>query len=126
MEGWYISSSSLLRPLTHTSPHAALDAGAFVDEIVPISIPSKKGVDVFSQDEHPRPQATVESLAKLPSVFAKGGVVSAGNASGICDGAAANVIVSEEAIKRYGLKPLAKLLSYHVVAVEPTIMGEDT
>lgn len=106
---------------------AALDAGAFKDEIIPIALPPrKKGgeSELFSQDEHPRPQATVESLAKLPSVFAKNGVVSAGNASGICDGAAANVIVSEEAIKRYGLKPLAKLLSYHVVAVEPTMMGE--
>jgi len=56
-------------------------------------------------------------------VFAKGGVVSAGNASGICDGAAANVVVSEEALGRYGIKPLAKVLSYHVVAVEPSIMG---
>ncbi|GAA5917628.1 hypothetical protein JCM5296_002148 [Sporobolomyces johnsonii] len=104
----------------------ALDAGAFSSEITPISLPSKKkGADpiTFAQDEHPRPQATKESLAKLPSVFAKGGVVSAGNASGICDGAAANVVVSEEALKRYGIKPLARVLSYHVVAVEPTIMG---
>ena len=104
----------------------ALDAGAFKDEIAPISLPSrKKGAEpeIFAQDEHPRPQATVESLAKLPAVFAKGGVVSAGNASGICDGASANVVVSEEALKRYGIKPLAKILSYHVVAVEPTIMG---
>ena len=126
MEGWYVPSSPPLRPPIDAVTCSALDAGAFVDEITPISIPSKKGVDVFSQDEHPRPQATVESLAKLPSVFAKGGVVSAGNASGICDGAAANVIVSEEAVKRYGLKPLARLVSYHVVAVEPTIMGECT
>ncbi|GAA5949853.1 hypothetical protein JCM21900_004225 [Sporobolomyces salmonicolor] len=104
----------------------ALDAGAFAAEITPISLPSKKkGADpiTFAQDEHPRPQATKESLAKLPSVFAKGGVVSAGNASGICDGAAANIVVSEEALKRYGIKPLARVLSYHVVAVEPTIMG---
>ncbi|CEQ41914.1 SPOSA6832_03670 [Sporobolomyces salmonicolor] len=104
----------------------ALDAGAFAAEITPIALPSKrKGADpiTFAQDEHPRPQATKESLAKLPSVFAKGGVVSAGNASGICDGAAANIVVSEEALKRYGIKPLARVLSYHVVAVEPTIMG---
>ncbi|GAA5821506.1 hypothetical protein JCM11251_004655 [Rhodosporidiobolus azoricus] len=104
----------------------ALDAGAFEDEIVPIPLPPKKrGGDpiIFSQDEHPRPTATLESLAKLPSVFQKNGTVTAGNASGICDGAAANVVVSEAALERYGIKPLARVLSYHVVAVEPTIMG---
>lgn len=105
----------------------ALDAGAFEAEIAPISLPPKKrgGEPVsFKQDEHPRPQATVESLAKLPPVFAKNGAVTAGNASGICDGAAANVVVSEEAVKRYGLKPLAKVVAYHVNAVEPTVMGQ--
>lgn len=94
---------------------------------MPVTLPPKRrGGEpiVFSQDEHARPEATAQSLAKLPSVFAKGGVVTAGNASGICDGAAANVVVSEEALKRYGIKPLAKVLAYHVVAVEPTIMGE--
>ncbi|GAA5932371.1 thiolase family protein [Sporobolomyces koalae] len=104
----------------------ALDAGAFKDEIAPMSLPpKKKGGEpiMFAQDEHARPQVTLEQLGKLPSVFAKGGVVSAGNASGICDGAAANVVVSEEALSRYGIKPLAKVLSYHVVAVEPSIMG---
>ncbi|GAA5879504.1 hypothetical protein JCM16303_003227 [Sporobolomyces ruberrimus] len=104
----------------------ALDAGAFKDEITAISLPPKKkgGEPInFAQDEHARPQVTIEQLGKLPSVFAKGGVVSAGNASGICDGAAANIVVSEEALGRYGIKPLAKVLSYHVVAVEPTIMG---
>lgn len=103
------------------------EAGAFQDEITAISLPPKKkgGEPVsFAQDEHARPQVTIEQLGKLPSVFAKGGVVSAGNASGICDGAAANVVVSEEALGRYGIKPLAKVLSYHVVAVEPSIMGQ--
>ncbi|GAA6000282.1 hypothetical protein JCM10207_007939 [Rhodosporidiobolus poonsookiae] len=104
----------------------ALDAGAFKAEIAPISLPpKKKGGDpiLFAQDEHPRPQVTLEQLAKLPAVFQKGGTVTAGNASGICDGAAANVVVSEAALGRYGIKPLARVLSYHVVAVEPTIMG---
>ncbi|GAA5976727.1 hypothetical protein JCM11641_005675 [Rhodosporidiobolus odoratus] len=104
-----------------------LDAGAFASEIVPISLPpKKKGGDpiLFAQDEHPRPQSTLESLGKLPPVFKRqDGTVTAGNASGICDGAAANVVVSEKAIGRFGLKPLARVLSSHVVAVEPTIMG---
>lgn len=105
----------------------AFDEGAFDAEIAPISLPPKKrgGEPIsFKQDEHPRPQATVESLAKLPSVFAKNGAVTAGNASGICDGAAANVVVSEQALKRYGIKPLAKVIAYHVNAVEPTVMGQ--
>lgn len=65
----------------------------------------------------------MESLGRLPTVFKKGGIVTAGTASGICDGGAANIVVSEEALKRFGIKPLAKVLSYHVVAVEPSIMG---
>lgn len=104
----------------------ALDDGAFTDEIEPVQLPAKKrGAEptLFSQDEHARPQATLEQLAKLPAVFEKGGTVTAGNASGICDGAAANVVVSEEALRRYGLKPLARVVSSHVVGVEPTIMG---
>ncbi|GAA5925799.1 hypothetical protein JCM3775_001503 [Rhodotorula graminis] len=104
----------------------ALDAGAFEAEITPVQLPPKKrgGEPItFKQDEHPRPQATLEQLGKLPAVFAKNGTVSAGNASGICDGAAANVVVSEEAVKRYGLKPLAKVVAYHINAVDPTIMG---
>lgn len=104
----------------------AFDAGAFNAEITPISLPArKKGAEpeIFTVDEHPRPQTTLESLGRLPTVFKKGGIVTAGTASGICDGGAANVVVSEEALKRFGIKPLAKVLSYHVVAVEPSIMG---
>ncbi|BGP23228.1 hypothetical protein JCM10295v2_002122 [Rhodotorula toruloides] len=103
-----------------------LDSGAFEDEIAPVTLPpKKKGGEpiIFKQDEHPRPSVTLEQLAKLPPVFAKNGTVTAGNASGICDGAAANVVVSEEAIKRYGIKPLARVVAYHVNAVEPTVMG---
>lgn len=95
----------------------AQDAGAFKAEITPITVAGKKGAkEVFEVDEHPRPDVDVAKMSKLPAVFKKdGGVVSAGNASGICDGAAANVVASEEGIKRYGLKPLARILSYHVV-----------
>lgn len=92
-----------------------------------VSLPPKRrgGEPIeFGQDEHPRPDASPASMAKLPPVFAKNGTVTAANASGICDGAAANVVVSEAALKRYGIKPLAKVLAYHVVAVEPTIMGQ--
>jgi acetyl-CoA acyltransferase 2 len=78
---------------------------------------------MMTTDEHPRGKTTIESLAKLPSVFKKNGTVTAGNASGICDGAAANIIASEEAVKEQGLKPLARIVSYGVTACEPSIMG---
>lgn len=77
----------------------------------------------MTADEHPRAKTTIESLAKLPSVFKKDGRVTAGNASGICDGAAANVIASEAALKDQNLKPLARIISYGVSACEPSIMG---
>ncbi|KAJ3327365.1 hypothetical protein HDU76_011938 [Blyttiomyces sp. JEL0837] len=103
---------------------AANAAGAFKAEITPIQLKSKKGVEVFEVDEHPRPQTTVASLGKLPSVFIKDtGVVTAGNASGICDGAASLIVASEEAVKKYKLTPLAQVLSWNYVGVEPTIMG---
>lgn len=101
----------------------ANEEGVFKDEIEPIEVKTKKTSEMFSVDEHPRPQTTMESLAKLPSVFKKGGTVTAGNASGICDGAAANVVASEEAVNKHGLKPLARIVSYGVTACEPSIMG---
>jgi Thiolase, N-terminal domain len=88
-----------------------------------VEVKVKKSTEQFSVDEHPRPKTTMETLGKLPSVFKKDGTVTAGNASGICDGAAANVVASDEAIKRYGLKPLARIVSYGVTACEPSIMG---
>lgn len=101
----------------------ALESGAFKDEIVPVEVKVKKATESFTTDEHPRGKATIESLAKLPSVFKKDGTVTAGNASGICDGGAANVVASEDALKRYGLKPLARIVSYAYTACEPSIMG---
>lgn len=100
-----------------------LAAGAFADEIVPIELSTKKGPVTLDKDEHPRPKVDLAAMAKLPAVAKKGGTVSAGNASGICDGGSANVVASEEGIKRFGLKPLARIVAYHTVAVEPTIMG---
>jgi len=80
-------------------------------------------IETLSHDEHARPQTTIENLTKLPSVFQKEGAVTAGNASGISDGAGAVIVVSDQAIKEHGLKPLAKVVSWHVTAVEPSIMG---
>ncbi|KAF9161404.1 3-ketoacyl-CoA thiolase, mitochondrial [Actinomortierella ambigua] len=102
---------------------AAHKAGRFNAEIVPVEYKVKKATEVLSHDEHPRPNTTIENLAKLPPVFKKEGTVSAGNASGISDGAGAVIVASEQAVKEHGLKPLAKVVSYHVTAVDPSIMG---
>lgn len=102
---------------------AAQASGKFASELAPIEYKSKKGPATLSQDEHPRPQTTLETLAKLKPVFKKDGVVTAGNASGISDGAASLVVASEEAIKKHGLTPLARVVSWASVGVEPSIMG---
>jgi len=102
---------------------AANEAGRFKSEIAPVELQSKKGPVSFAVDEHPRPQSTMEALAKLAPVFKKDGVVTAGNASGICDGAAALVLASEDYAKKKGLKPLARLVQWGVAGVDPTIMG---
>jgi acetyl-CoA acyltransferase 2 len=102
---------------------AANEAGRFKDEIVPLEIKTKKGPVQFAVDEHPRPQSTVETLGKLPPVFKKDGVVTAGNASGICDGAAALVICSKEAGQKHGWKPLARLTQWAYAGCDPKIMG---
>ncbi|XP_063238114.1 3-ketoacyl-CoA thiolase, mitochondrial [Bacillus rossius redtenbacheri] len=101
----------------------ANDKGYFKEELAPVQVKVKgKEVEV-SVDEHPRPQTTLEGLQKLPTVFKKDGVVTAGSASGICDGAGAVVLASEDAVKEQGLRPLARLVGYSVVGVEPSIMG---
>lgn len=102
---------------------AADAAGHFKDEIAAIEIKSRKKTITFDRDEHARPDATLEGLAKLPPVFKKNGVVTAGNASGICDGAAALIVADAEWAKAQGLKPLAKLVNWGVAGVEPTMMG---
>ena len=102
---------------------AANEKGVFKDEIAPLEVKSKKGAVQFAVDEHPRPQTTLETLAKLPPVFKKDGVVTAGNASGICDGAAALILTTEEFAKAKGLKPLARLVQWGTAGVEPTLMG---
>jgi acetyl-CoA acyltransferase 2 len=98
-------------------------AGRFADEIAPLELKTRKGPVKFDKDEHPRPETTIENLAKLAPVFKKDGVVTAGNASGICDGAAALVLASREAAERRGLKPLARLVQWGVAGCDPKIMG---
>ncbi|HHH28199.1 MAG TPA: acetyl-CoA C-acyltransferase, partial [Polyangiaceae bacterium] len=102
---------------------AAQESGGFADEMVSIELETRKGPKVINKDEHPRPQSTMETLAKLPPVFKKDGVVTAGNASGICDGAAALVVCDGEWAKGRGLTPLAKLVQWGIAGVEPTLMG---
>lgn len=102
---------------------AARSSGRFDDEIVPVTIEGKKGSTTFSQDEHLFPGATLEKMAKLAPVFSKTGTITAGNSSGITDGAAAMVLASESFIKRNNLKPLARILGTVSAGVDPRIMG---
>jgi acetyl-CoA C-acetyltransferase len=103
---------------------AAFEAGKFKPEIVPISVPQKKGEPIlFDQDEHPRPNVTLERLAELKPAFKEGGTVTPGNASGINDGAAALIVMSEKAASRFGQKPLAYIRGFATVGVDPKIMG---
>ncbi|MGE3576845.1 MAG: acetyl-CoA C-acetyltransferase [Vicinamibacterales bacterium] len=103
---------------------AAVEGGLFADEIVPVPIPQKKGDPVlFAKDEYPRAGTTAEKLAALRPAFTKDGVVTAGNASGINDGAAALVVASAAKAQALGRAPLARILSWAVVGVEPKVMG---
>src|SRR5947209_14535527 len=102
---------------------SALDAGIFAEEIVPVEIKTRKGTETFSTDDHLRPDTTLEGLAKLRPAFSKDGFVTAGNASGIVDGAAALVIAGEDYVNRRGLKPLGRVVSWAYAGVEPEIMG---
>jgi acetyl-CoA acyltransferase 2 len=103
--------------------HQAWTSGIMSEEVTPVEIKSKKGVTLVERDDHMRPETTMEILAKLPTVFKKDGVVTAGNASGIVDGAAALVIAGEDAVKARGVKPLGRIVSWATVGVEPTLMG---
>jgi acetyl-CoA C-acetyltransferase len=102
----------------------AIQEGRFKEEIVPVSIPQKKGNPlIFDTDEHPRPNTTREALAGLRPAFKKDGTVTAGNASGINDGAAAVVVMSAEKAKALNIQPLARIMSYATAGVAPEIMG---
>jgi acetyl-CoA C-acetyltransferase len=102
----------------------ALAEKIFADQIVPVPIPVKKGgLKLFETDEHPRPQTTMEELAKLTPVFRKGGSVTAGNSSGLNDGASAVVVSSRKRAEELGLKPMASIVGYASMGVEPAYMG---
>jgi acetyl-CoA C-acetyltransferase len=109
--------------MSQTRAARAIAAGRLDAEIVPVTIEGKKGTTIFARDEHPFPDASMEKLAKLPPVFSKTGTISAGNSSGITDGAAAMVIASEHFVKQNNLKPLARIAAVSSAGVDPRTMG---
>lgn len=113
-----------LSVISHQRAAAATKNGTFKEEMVPVEIKTKKGVTIFDYDEHVKADTTMESLAKLKPAFKPdGGTVTAGNASGVNDGAAAALFMSGDALKNSGLKPMAKILASATVGVDPSIMG---
>jgi acetyl-CoA acetyltransferase family protein len=101
----------------------AWQAGRLGEEVVPVEIKTRKGTTIVARDDHLRPETTVEALTSLPPAFGTDGTVTAGNASGIVDGAAAVVLASEEAVRRRGLTPLARMAGWAAVGVDPAMMG---
>jgi acetyl-CoA C-acetyltransferase len=108
---------------SQTRAAKAIDSGRFDGELVPVSMESKKGTQWFSRDEHPFVGATMDKLAKLAPVFSKTGSITAGNSSGITDGAAALVLAGDTFVKRNNLKPLARIMAVTSAGVDPRVMG---
>lgn len=109
---------------SHQNAARASENGIFAEEIVPVEVPMRKGqVKVVDKDEHPRPDVTMEQLAKLPPVFRKNGTVTAGNSSGLNDAAAAIILMSEEKARELEIKPLARIVNFARAGVEPDLMG---
>lgn len=108
---------------SHQRAVAAIKAGKFKDEIIPIEVKSRKGSVTFDTDEHPRENISMEKLAKLPAVFKKDGTVTAGNASGLNEGASSVVLMAREKADAMGIKPMARILSSASYGVHPEIMG---
>jgi acetyl-CoA C-acetyltransferase len=108
---------------SQTRAAAAIAAGRFKEELVPVSLESRKGTQTFASDEHPFVGASLEKLGKLTAVFSKTGSITAGNSSGITDGAAAMVVASEAFVKKNKLKPLARIVAVTSAGVDPRVMG---
>jgi len=102
---------------------AAWEQGAFKDEVVPVELKGRKGTTLFEKDDHMRPDTTMDGLAKLKPAFSKDGFVTAGNASGIVDGAASVVISGEQTLRRFDVSPLGRIVSWGIAGVPPEIMG---
>jgi acetyl-CoA C-acetyltransferase len=109
--------------MSQTRAARAIGAGRFDAEVVPVTIESKKGATVFARDEHPFADASLEKLGKLAAVFSKTGTITAGNSSGITDGAAAVIVASEHFVKQNNLKPIARIAAVASAGVDPKIMG---
>ena len=109
--------------MSQTRAARAIAAGRFDAELAPVTIEGKKGTTTFARDEHPFPDASMEKLGKLPPVFSKTGTISAGNSSGITDGAAAVIVASEHFVKQNNLKPLARIVAVASAGVDPRTMG---
>lgn len=124
-EKWSITreDQDALALQSHHRAAAATAEGRFVDQILPVEIKGRKGTTVFAQDEHVRADLTLEDLAKLRPAFSKGGTVTAGNASGVNDAAAAVVLADDATARAKGLTPLGRLVAYSHVGVEPRYMG---
>ena len=125
-ERWNISreDQDLFAQRSQQKAGAATENGRLALEIAPVEIPQRKGDPVIvDTDEHPRPATTLEQLAKLPAPFREGGSVTAGNASGVNDGAAAMIIASADAVKTHGLTPRARIVAGAAAGVEPAVMG---
>lgn len=108
---------------SHNRAQRAIEKGRFKDQILPIELKTRKGITIFDQDEHVRMDCKVEDMAKLRPAFVKDGTVTAGNASGINDGAGAVVLMEKSVAQTKGLKPMARMVGYALAAVDPAIMG---
>jgi acetyl-CoA C-acetyltransferase len=101
----------------------AWDEGRFAGEIVPVKVAGRKGETVIERDEHPRFDTSIDSMARLPPVFRKNGTVHAGNSSGVTDGAASMLVAGAAAVKKHGLRPMARIIGYEQAGVDPKVMG---
>jgi acetyl-CoA C-acetyltransferase len=108
---------------SQTKAGRAYEENRFADEIVPVKVAGRKGEMTVDKDEHPRFDASLDSMAKLPPVFRKQGTVHAGNSSGVTDGASSMLVASGDAVSRHSLKPMARIIGYAQAGVDPRVMG---